>query len=105
MRSLAEPRVLLRAAVAGAVTAAACYPRLANWTHRQDAVWFLVAVMGWAGFVMWAAVFAWHERYSGRKIFPTQIPVQLWLTALTLGVGGAVMSFYFGDPLLRLLAP
>ena len=90
MRSLAEPRVLLRAAVAGAVTAAACYPRLANWTQRQDAVWFLVAVMGWAGFVMWAAVFAWQEKHSGVRVFPRNVPARMWLA--TLGLGGYFMA-------------
>lgn len=105
MRSLAEPRVLLRASFAGALTALACYPRLAHWTHRNDDVWFLVAVVAWAGFVMWAAVFAWHERHGGPEVFPKAIPVRLWLTALALGTGGAVISFFWGDPLLRQLAP
>lgn len=48
MRSLAETRVLLRASLAGALTALACYPRLAHWTRREDDVWFLVAVAAWA---------------------------------------------------------
>lgn len=105
MRSLAEPRVLLRASLAGALTALACYPRLAHWTRREDDVWFLVAVAAWAGFVMWAAVFAWHERHGGGEVFPKQIPVRLWLAALALGASGAVVSFFWGDPLLRRLAP
>ena len=105
MRSLTEPRVLLRAALAGALTAAACYPRLANWGQRTDSVWFLVAAMTWAGFVMWAAVFAWQERHGHHEVFPRQVPARLWLLAAGLGLGGAVMSHYWGDPLLRQLAP
>ena len=105
MRSLAQPAVLWRAAVAGAVTSLACHPRLAHWTHRPDAVWFLDAAMGWSGFVMWTAVLAWHQRYSGREVFPKQIPARLWLLTLALGTSGAVMSLYWGDPLLRQLAP
>ena len=105
MRSLAEPAVLLRAALAGALSALACYPRLANWTQRKDDVWFLVAVMGWAAFVMWAAVYAWHERHGGTAVFPKRVPASLWFSALGLGLAGALLSFYFGDPTLRPLAP
>lgn len=105
MRSLAEPAVLLRAAIAGALSALACYPRLANWTHRKDDVWFLVAVVGWAVFVMWAAVFAWHEKHGRLEVFPKRVPPNLWLVALALGGAGAAISFHFGDPTLRQLAP
>lgn len=105
MRSLAEPAVLLRAAVAGALTALACYPRLAHWTQRKDDVWFLVAVVGWASFVMWAAVFAWHKKHVQREIFPKDVVPNLWLAALALGGAGAAISFHFGDPTLRQLAP
>lgn len=105
MRSFAQPAVLWRAALAGALTAAACYPRLAHWTHRPDAVWFLDAALGWAGFVMWAAVLAWQERYGRREVFPKRVSARLWLVTLALGASGAVMSFFWGDPLLRQLAP
>lgn len=105
MRSLTEPAVLLRAAIAGALSALACSPRLVNWTHRKDDVWFLVAVVGWAAFVMWAAVFAWHEKHGQREVFPKRVPPNLWLVALALGVVGAAISFHFGDPTLRQLAP
>lgn len=105
MRSFAEPVVLLRAAIAGALTALACYPRIAHWNSREDAVWFLVAVIGWAAFVMWAAVFAWHEKHAGREVFPKRVSPNLWLVALALGGVGAVISFHFGDPTLRQLAP
>ncbi|NBR86858.1 MAG: hypothetical protein EBS84_08515 [Proteobacteria bacterium] len=105
MRSLAQPAVLWRAAIAGVLTAAAGYPRLANWTQRPDALWFLDAALGWAGFVMWAAVLAWHRGYSGHEVFPRQIPGHLWWTAGALGVGGAIISYHWGDPLLRQLAP
>jgi hypothetical protein len=105
VRSLADPSVLLRAFVAGAFTAVLCYPRLAHWTQREDSVWFLVAMVGWVAFMMWAAVFAWHERHARRELFPSQIPAPLWLTAVSLGLAGAALSFHFGDPALRQLAP
>lgn len=105
MRSLAEPAVLLRAALAGTLTALACYPRLAHWTQREDDVWFLVGVVGWVGFVMWAAVFAWQEKHGQCEVFPRHIPVNYWLAAVGLGTAGAAISFHFGDPILRQLAP
>lgn len=105
MRSLAEPTVVLRAAIAAALTALACYPRLAHWGQRANAVWYLVAVVVWAAFVMWAAVFAWQERYGQRAVFPKSVSSKLWFIALTLGVLGAAISFHFGDPVLRQLAP
>lgn len=105
MRSLAEPAVLLRAAIAAALTALACYPRLAHWGQRTDAVWFYEVVIGWAAFVMWAAVFAWHEKHGQHPVFPKRVPPNLWLIALALGGAGAAISFHFGDPTLRQFAP
>lgn len=103
MRSLAEPAVLLRAGVAAGVTALACYPRLVKW--RADDVWFFVGVIGWAAFVLWAAVFAWHQKHARREVFPRDVPPRLWLITLALGGLGAAISFHWGDPMLRQLAP
>ena len=105
MRSLAEPAVLLRAALAAALTVLACYPRLANWGQRPNALWYLLAVVGWAAFVMWAAVFAWHERHGGVKLFRRDVSVQVWLSALGLGVAGGAVMFFFVDPTLREVSP
>ena len=105
MRSLAEPAVLLRAAIAAALTALACYPRLAHWGQRADAVWFYEAIIGWSAFVMWAAVFAWQERHGHVEVFPKKMPPKLWLITVALGVSGAAISFFFGDPALQRLAP
>lgn len=54
---------------------------------------------------MWAAVFAWQERHGQRAVFPKSVSSKLWFIALTLGVLGAAISFHFGDPVLRQLAP
>jgi hypothetical protein len=62
-------------------------------------------VIGWAAFVMWAAVFAWHEKHGQRPVFPKRVPLNLWLIALALGVFGAVIAFHAGDPMLRQFAP
>lgn len=105
MRSLAEPAVLLRAAGAAALTALACYPRLAHWGQRNDAVWLFEAVIGWAAFVMWAAVFAWHEKHGQLEVFPKRVSVNLWLTTIGLGSLGAIMAYFVGDPVLRPLVP
>jgi hypothetical protein len=105
VRSFAEPAVLLRAALAAALTALASYPRLAHWGQRPDAVWFYEAVIGWAAFVMWAAVFAWQEKHGQREVFPKRVAPSLWLITVALGLVGATISFHFGDPTLRQLAP
>ncbi len=105
MRAFTEPAVLLRAAIAAALTALACYPRLAHWGQRPDAVWFYVAVIGWAAFVMWAAVFAWHEKHGQREVFPRRVSPRLWLITGAMGLVGATLSFHFGDATLRQLAP
>lgn len=105
MRSFADSAVLLRAGLGAALTTLACYPRVAHWSSREDAVWFLMSVIGWATFVMWASVFAWHRRYSEREVFPRDVAPKLWLIALAFGVVGALISFHYGDPTLRRLAP
>lgn len=105
MRSFADPSVLLRAAIAAALTTLACYPRVAHWSSREDAVWFLMSVIGWTAFVMWAAVFAWQEKHGHCEAFPKRIAPRLWLITGALGLTGAAISFHFGDPVLRTLAP
>lgn len=105
MRSFADPSVLLRAALASALTTLACYPRLAHWSSREDAVWFLLSVIGWATFVMWAAVFAWQEKHGHVAVFPKRVGPRLWLITVGLGLAGAAVSFHLGDPVLRALAP
>ncbi len=105
MRSFTEPAVLLRAALAAVLSAVACYPRLSHWSQREDAVWFLTAVIGWAAFVMWAAVFAWHEKHGQREVFPKRVAPNLWLLTVALGLVGAAISLHCGDPTLRQLAP
>ncbi len=105
MRALANPAVLGRAFVAGTFSAVLCYPRLAHWTQREDSVWLLVVMVDWVAFMMWAAVFAWHERHAHRELLPRRIPPPLWLAAVSLGVAGAALSFHLGDPALRRLAP
>ncbi len=105
MRSLAEPAVLRRAAIAASLTALACYPRLANWSQRADALWYYVAVIGWATFVMWAAVFAWHERHGGVKLFRRDVSMRVWVAALSLGVAGGAVMFFLVDPILRETSP
>lgn len=104
MRSLADPDVVGRALLAGTISAVACYPRLVNWSQREDAVWFLVAFVGFTAFAMWAAVFAWHEKHGGRALMPRNVPAPFWALTTALGLAGAAVAFHFGDVALRRIA-
>ena len=68
MRSLAKPEVLKRAALAAAFSTLLAWPRLARWSDNPTPLWLAVVTLGWAAFCLCAAVFAWHEEYSGRPV-------------------------------------
>lgn len=104
MRSLADPDVLGRALLAGTISAVACYPRLANWSQREEAVWLLLALVEFTAFAMWAAVFAWHEKHGGRALMPRNVPAPFWGLTVALGAAGAAVAFHFGDVALRQIA-
>ena len=104
MRSLADPDVLGRALLAATISAVACYPRLANWSQREDAVWVLLGLIEFTAFAMWAAVFAWHEKHGGRALMPRAVPARFWAMTIALGTAGAMAAFHFGDPALRRIA-
>ena len=105
MRDFAQPKVMVSAASAAALTALACYPQLALWPARPQMLWILEAILFPCAFVLWGLVFAWHTRYSGRPIFPAKISYRL-LTGAVMGglVVGAILHFCF-DPMLRQKLP
>jgi hypothetical protein len=105
MRRLAETEVLKSAAIAAAAGAVACYPNLALWPKRTLPLWYLEAVLLFGGIVLWAFVFAWHTKYSGRPVFNFKLEMVPFLLATGAGILAAVMLYFFFDPTFRAWAP
>jgi hypothetical protein len=105
MRSLAQPEVLRNAAIASAVTATLCYPRLALWSNRLYPIWYLEAVLLLGGTVLWAFVFAWHAKYTSRAVFIWKIEPVPFAVATGAGLAVAALLKIFGDPQLRAKNP
>lgn len=105
MRDLAQTPVVAKAAGAAALTAAACYPRLALWFERPRDLGFLETALVGSAFFLWAAVFAWHERYSGRPVADVPFRPSRWAAGTLLGLGGAAFMVLVLDPVLRPLTP
>src|SRR2546422_6201918 len=105
MRSLAQPEVLRRAAIAASISALVCYPRLSLWANRAYPLWYLEAVLLLGGTVLWAFVFAWHTKYAGRPVFSLKVePVPLGVATCS-GLTAAVVLYFFVDPAMRLRSP
>jgi len=82
MRALARPDVVKKACIATALSCLASLPRLHLWENRQWPVWYLAAVLLTTGFVLWAFVFAWHSKITGREPFsPSKNPLH-WLARI-----------------------
>ena len=105
MRSLAQPEVLKSAAAAALLSALACYPRLFLWLKRPYALWYLEAVLFLCGMVLWAFVFGWHTKYTGRPVFTFKAGLVPFVWATLAGVGIAMLFHARLDPLLRLRTP
>ena len=105
MRDLARPEVLLKAGVAGVLTTALCYPRLALWMERPGALPFLTATLLWCASVLWGFVFAWHGRHSGKKVFPAKFELRVWAEATAAGLAWSALLYWMIDPQLRPITP
>ena len=105
MRSLFQLSVQKAAGIAALGTAIACYPRLALWLNRPGPLWTVWLILLWSAFMLWAFVFAWHEKYTGQKVFVFQIQPALWGVASICGLCGAALLYFTVDPTLRQLAP
>jgi len=105
MRSLAKPRVLLRAGYAAVITCLACYPRLVVWLDRPYTALFGCAMILCTTFVLWAFVFAWQPDYAHRPVFNFQCPPGTWAIATAYGIIAAIAIHIFMDPQLRLTTP
>jgi hypothetical protein len=105
MRSLAQPQVLQSATLAALLSALAGYPRLCLWANRTHALWYLESVLFLCGIVLWAFVFGWHTRYTGRPVFTVKVG---WVPFLATTLGGAAIALvfhYWLDPSIRLKTP
>ena len=105
MRSLSQSTVMKRAAVAALLTMAACYPRLALWPERPQAVGFLATLLGLVSFVMWAFVLAWIPEHARTPLFPRRCDSRLWALATSAGLAGGGLLWCAFDPSLRHLLP
>src|SRR5438132_14113579 len=105
MRALARPEVLRSAVMAAAIAAVACLPRLWLWPARKYPLWYLEALLFLGGTVLWAFVFAWHTKYSGRPVFVFKAQRGLFAGATLAGLSAATLLFFLLDPLLRARTP
>ncbi len=105
MRHLLQPRVLNQAGLAAALTTLACYPRLALWTEKQQALPLLVTAIFICGIVMWSFVFAWHTPYTNRSIVFIKPGAKLFVGATFAGIGLSLGWKFWLDPALRPALP
>jgi len=105
MRALAQPEVLRNAAIAAAVSALACFPRLQSWETRRYPVWYLEAILFLGGIVLWGFVFGWHAKYSGRPVFTFRPERTAFVIATVAGVAGALVQQFYLDPVLKARTP
>lgn len=105
MHDLARTPVVTRAAAAAAVSALAAYPRVVLWFDRPRDVCFLETALLGCAFFLWGAVFAWHEKYSGRPVAGTASRIAPWAAATACGLAGAALLAAFLDPVMRPLTP
>jgi hypothetical protein len=105
VRDLAQTGTLKSAALAASATALACYPRLALWPDRPHPLWYLEAMVFVGAFVLWAFVFAWHTRYTGRPVFMLRLEKASWMTATLAGIAFALALHLLQDPAVRQASP
>lgn len=87
--------------MAAVVSALVCYPRLAIWTERPNALWFLGTMLLLLSFILWSFVFGWYPRQLGRPVIQLRPPRSVWALAGLGGVVGAVILLVVVDPTLR----
>jgi hypothetical protein len=105
LRDLVQSKILGRAGIAGVATAAVCYLRIEQWMDRPRAAPLLGLTLLWCAFVLWAFVFAWHERYSGRRVFCPGFEPLVWFGATATGLAWAAVLHWALDPQLRTITP
>lgn len=100
MDALVRPETMRSAAVAAIITVLIGWPRLALWTDRPNALWFLGTMLLLVAFILWSFVFAWYPQQVGRPVI--QLPsIQLWIWAGLGGLIGGLILLFAIDPTLR----
>lgn len=87
------------------LSALACYPRLFLWTRRPYALWYFEAVLFLCGIVLWAFVFGWHTKYTGRPVITFKVGLVPFIWATLGGLALALLLYTRLDPSLRLRTP
>ena len=75
------------------------------WSNPAYPVWYLEAVLLLGGFVLWAFVFAWHTKYSGRPVFNFPLELKPFVVISAVGILGAFLLHQFVDPTFRARTP
>jgi len=105
VRDLARAETLKWAFVAAAVSAALCFPRVLLWQGAPLPVWRLESILFLGSVVLWAFVFAWHHKYSGRPAFVLRPGWLPFIAATLAGLLCAAGRRLLLDPALRTLIP
>ncbi len=105
MRALAQPPVVSAASLAAALTALVCYPRLALWTDRPAAVWFLELAVLCPGFVLWSFVFGWQGQDGRRDPRSLSRSPALWALGTAAALLAAVVNAAWLDPRVQAVTP
>jgi hypothetical protein len=105
MDSLVRKDTIRLAALAAAVTTTICFPRLALWTERPNALWFLATMMLLVSFLLWSFVFAWYPQASSRPVIQLQPPLLVWRLAILGGLMAGSILLLLVDPTLRSARP
>src|SRR5260370_306795 len=93
MRRLAQPTVVTSAATAAAASAILSVPRMLLWEKRPFPLWYVEAILFFAGFVLWAFVFAWHTEYTRRPVFTLKIKLPVFAGATLAGLLASVGEY------------
>jgi hypothetical protein len=105
MDSLVRKDTLQSAAVAAAISTLVCYPRLALWSERPNALWFLGVMLLLVSFLLWSFVFAWYPQHLRRPVIQSQPAVSTWALAVMGGAVGGLLLLFAVDPTLRNVRP
>lgn len=105
MRDLIRPELIKPTLCAALASAVLCLPRLLLWSNRIYPIWYLEAIIFTGGFVLWAFVFAWHTKYSGRPVFTLKIPPADFIAVTVTGIVTAIALACLLDPVSRPALP